>query len=73
MQGRAMSAIEAVTNVAVGWLVAVAAQLVVFPAVGLQATLAQNLTVSSAFTAVSLVRSYLLRRLFAGIEGRGEG
>jgi len=63
-QSRTLSAVEAVTNVAVGWLVALSTQLAVFPLLGLHVSLGQNLTLSSVFTAVSLVRSYLLRRLF---------
>jgi len=65
-----MSALEALANVAVGFLVALLTQLLVFPAVGLQATLAQNLSVSSVFTGVSLARSYVLRRLFEHLHGR---
>ena len=42
-QSRLMSLVEAVTNVAVGLLVAVATQIVVFPILGVQASLAQNL------------------------------
>ncbi len=70
MQSRSMSALEAVVNVAAGCLVALATQLALFPLVGLQVSLAQNLTLSGAFSAVSLVRSYLLRRLFERL-GRG--
>jgi len=40
MQSRGMSAVEAVSNVILGWLVAFLTQLVLFPLVGLQATLA---------------------------------
>jgi len=64
-QSRATSAMEAVANVAVGWLVAFAMQLLLFPAVGVQASVSQNLVVSLVFTAVSLIRSYILRRFFA--------
>ena len=42
-QSRLMSMVEAVANVAVGLLVAVATQIVVFPILGVQASLAQNL------------------------------
>lgn len=63
-QSRVMSGLEAATNVAVGWLVALATQLLVFPTLGLQVTIAQNLTLSFVFTAVSLVRSYAIRRAF---------
>ena len=64
-QSRALSATEALANAAVGWCVALLTQLAAFPAVGLQATPWQHVTISFAFTAVSVARAYLLRRLFA--------
>ena len=69
-QSRCMSLVEAVTNVLVGYGVAVATQWVVFPLFGLQATLQENLVIGLIFTAVSLVRSYLLRRAFEGLRVR---
>ena len=63
-QSRWMSLVEAVTNVLVGYGVAVAAQWLVFPLFNLHATLQENLAVGLIFTAVSLVRSYVLRRAF---------
>ena len=63
-QPRVLSAVEAGANVAVGFLVALTAQLVLFPLVGIAARLDQNLALAATFTGVSLVRSYLLRRLF---------
>jgi membrane protein implicated in regulation of membrane protease activity len=63
-QGRRLSMIEAGTNVVVGYLLALATQLAVFPAVGVSVTLQDNLRISAAFVAVSLARSYLLRRIF---------
>ena len=67
-QSRLMSLVEAVTNVVVGFAVAVATQIVVFPALGLQASLAQNLTLALAFTGVSILRGYALRRLFERLQ-----
>jgi hypothetical protein len=64
MQTRRMSLIEAAANVAVGYLIAVATQLLVFPLFGLGVGLGQNLTIGAIFTTVSLARSYALRRLF---------
>lgn len=69
-QSRWMSLVEAVTNVLVGYGVAVATQWAVFPLFGLHATLQQNLVIGLIFTAVSLVRSYLLRRVFEGLRVR---
>ena len=66
MQSRRMSLIEALTNVVVGYLVAVLTQLLVFPAFGLAANFGYNLSLAAIFTAVSITRSYVIRRLFAG-------
>lgn len=63
-QSRFMSLVEAVANVIVGYGVAVATQIVIFPVFGLKTTLAQNLTIGAVFTVVSIARSYVLRRLF---------
>lgn len=70
-QGRIMSAVEAGTNVLVGWSVALGLQFVAFPVVGLQATVSQHLALSGVFTGASLLRSYTLRRLFLRLETRG--
>ena len=64
MQSRAMSLVEAMTNVLVGYGVAVATQAMVFPWFGLSATFGENLQIGLIFTVVSLARSYALRRLF---------
>ena len=52
-QSRLMSLVEAVTNVAVGLLVAVATQIVVFPILGVQASLAQNLKMARSISVPS--------------------
>jgi hypothetical protein len=67
-QSRLMSLVEAVANVVVGPILAVATQIVVFPVLGLQASLGQNVRLALIFTGVSLARSYLLRRLFEGLR-----
>jgi hypothetical protein len=59
-----MSLVEAVANVAVGLVVALATQIVIFPVLGLQASLAQNLELAFVFTGVSIVRGYGMRRFF---------
>jgi hypothetical protein len=63
-QSRKASLAEALTNTAIGYLVALLTQLVAFPLVGVQASMGQNLTIGLVFTGVSIVRSYVLRRLF---------
>lgn len=63
-QSRRMSLIEAITNVAVGYGLALATQIVVFPWFGLHPSLGENLAISAFFMGISLLRSYTLRRLF---------
>lgn len=63
-QTRAMSLIEAATNVIVGYGLAVITQILIFPVFGLHASLAQNLKLGLVFTVVSIGRGYALRRLF---------
>ena len=63
-QSRRMSLIEAVTNVAVGYVLAVTTQILVFPRFGLHPSLGENLALGAVFVGISLLRSYALRRLF---------
>lgn len=63
-QSRAHSAVEAVANVAIGYGVAVASQIVILPLFGVHLRLADNMAIGAWFTAISLVRSYAVRRLF---------
>ena len=62
-QPRLMSLTEAVANVLVGYGVAVLTQVLLFPVFGLTVTFRQNLAIGLVFTALSIVRSYLLRRV----------
>jgi hypothetical protein len=69
-QSRLMSLVEAIANVVVGYGVAVVTQILIFPVFGLHTTLAQNLAMEGVFTMVSILRSYLLRRLFEALLDR---
>ncbi|WP_116134417.1 hypothetical protein [Tropicimonas sp. IMCC34043] len=69
-QGRIMSLGEAAANVVVGYVLATATQIVVFPWFGIETGLAEHLTIGLAFVGVSLARGYLLRRLFETIRMR---
>ena len=67
MQLKRHSAIESFTNVAVGYGVALASQLVVFPLFNIKVTIQDNLAIGAFFTVISLIRSYILRRIFTRI------
>jgi hypothetical protein len=55
-QSRAMSLVEAVANVVVGYGVAVVTQILIFPVFGLHTTLAQNLKMGAVFTVLCRAR-----------------
>lgn len=59
---------EALTNIAIGYSVNFAANLVILPLVGLPVTLAQNLVIGICFTLVSVFRSYVIRRWFNKLQ-----
>ena len=69
-QSRRMSLVEAITNVVVGFCVALLTQIIVFPLFGLQVSLAENLAIGALFTTASIGRSYVLRRVFEAIRAR---
>ena len=69
-QSRVMSLVEAGANVVLGYALAIATQLAVFPLFGIETGLREHLTIGLAFVGVSLARGYLLRRLFERIRVR---
>lgn len=63
-QSRIESLIEALMNVAIGMLVSVVANAIVFPRLGFQPTVGENVAISLIYTAISIARQYVLRRWF---------
>jgi hypothetical protein len=59
-----MSLAEAAANVVIGYAIAVATQVVVFPIFGIHITLADDLRIGFVFAVVSLIRGFVLRRAF---------
>lgn len=71
MQTRLQSLIETFINVAIGYGVALASQLLIFPLFGIHIPLSSNLLIGVFFTVISIVRGYVVRRLFNYIH-RGQ-
>jgi uncharacterized membrane-anchored protein len=72
MQTKTQSMIESIANVAIGYFVAIGAQMAIFPAMGIRVELKENLVIGMFFTAVSIVRSYAVRRLFNKLHNKEE-
>jgi hypothetical protein len=64
MQSRLSSFIESIVNIAIGYFVALLSQIVVFPLFDIHVSMSTNLGIGAWFTAISLVRSYVIRRWF---------
>ena len=63
-QRRRASLIEALANTAIGFCVSLLATLTILPALGVEASVGQSVSMTLAFTGISIVRGYLVRRLF---------
>jgi len=56
--------VESICNVLVGYFVALASQVAIFPMFGVHLPLKDNAIIGLWFTAISIARSYALRRVF---------
>ena len=66
-QTKRQSFVEAVVNVIIGYGVAILSQVLVFPLFGIDVPLSTNFAIGAWFTAISLARSYIIRRWFNGM------
>ena len=64
MQSKKHSLFEALVQNVVGYVIALLTQIAIFPLFGYHMALAQNAEIGLIFTAVSIARSYVIRRLF---------
>lgn len=67
-QTRSMSLVESVANTGAGFLLSLVLQISLFSLMRIETTTSQNLFMSVVFTLASLVRGYLMRRVFVWWE-----
>ena len=63
-QSRRHSIIETCTNVLIGYFVALASQLAIFPLFGIHVAFRDNTLIGLYFTVISILRGYALRLWF---------
>ena len=63
-QSRKKSFIEAVTNTVAGLVTSFLIQIVIYPLMGIPVSINQNIVITFVFFVASIVRSYLIRRVF---------
>jgi len=64
MQTKLSSITEAFANVILGYLIAVTANYFVLPLFGFNVSIADSVGIGVIFSLISIIRSYVLRRLF---------
>jgi hypothetical protein len=70
-QRKTTSLIESVLNCIIGVGIAIGGQIIVFPWFGIHISLFDTGLIAVIFTGVSVLRSYLLRRLFEWLRVSG--
>jgi hypothetical protein len=70
-QSRRASAIEAFLNVVLGFCISVLANWLILPHYGVSSNLSTSIEIGIWFTFISFARSFILRRLFVWIHGKG--
>lgn len=63
-QTKTQSAVESVANVAIGYVVSLSANAAILPIFGIAISTADNLAIGAIYTAISIARSYCVRRVF---------
>ena len=71
-QTRKQSLIEQCVSTGIGYLVALATQIAVFPIFNLHVEWHENIVISLIFTGVSIIRGYAVRRFFNYWNHRGD-
>ena len=63
-QTRRKSLIETVVQTVIGLGTSILLQVILYPVMGIPVTIQQNLIITTVFFAVSIVRGYIVRRIF---------
>lgn len=69
-QSKLMSWVETCLNTGIGFAIAITAQVFVFPLFGFNPPLATNFYIALIFTVISIVRGYIMRRVFEALHIR---
>lgn len=64
MQSRRLSAVEAIASTAIGFAVSLVLTFTVLPAFGYAVTAPDALGITTIYTAASIARAYMVRRIF---------
>ena len=68
MQSKKQSLIESLTSTTIGIIIGIVLNLTILPVFGYPVSVVDSLWISLIFTAISVVRSYAVRRIFNSKE-----
>ena len=68
MQKRKHSAAESVINTIFGFMISFMIQIVIYPALDIEVQFHENVIITCIFTIASIIRGYVLRRIFNRIK-----
>ena len=68
MQSKKQSLIESLTSTTIGIIIGIVLNLTILPIFGYPVSLADSLWISLIFTAISVIRGYIIRRWFNSKE-----
>jgi hypothetical protein len=68
-QKKRHSVLETVADAILGYLIALLTMAIVFPLHGIESNIEQQLSITLCFTAVSMTRKYVTRRIFTNWFG----
>lgn len=71
-QSRVMSLVETMTNIAIGFVISLVSQIVIFHFYDVHLSIGENLAMTVWFTAISIIRSYCIRRWFNHLQHRSQ-
>lgn len=63
-QTRLSSFIEQLVNVGIGFCIALTAQLLIYPSIGITISVETHVEITLMFTGISIIRGYIIRRWF---------
>ena len=63
-QSKISSAIESFINVFIGYIIALGSQIIILPMFDIHLGVGENVELAAYFSAISLVRTYVVRRWF---------
>ena len=63
-QTKKFSLIESISNTTIGLITSFIIQIIIYPLLNIEVTIGQNILITFVFFIASIIRSYLVRRLF---------